>query len=475
MRCRAFNGWSVGLLTAVVLLGTVSVAPAQVTTPTSTTGTTGTTSSVSTPSFALQSGIAIDANGVLRLQTASDPGGQLMRERIAAAKASLSPRLRAYSRLRKISLNRLERAVIDHQGALTDEMRYLAGLLRVRYVFFYPETKDIVLAGPAEGWAVSPVGRVVGINTGQPVVQLQDLVAALRAYPPKGSGVSLIGCSIDPTPEGLAAMQRFLRYTGSLATPNDTQYIVNGLRTSLGYQKVSINGISPKTHFAQVMVEADYRMKLIGIGLEQPPVRLISYVDRARPSDVGRNALQRWYFVPNYQCVRVADDELSMELVGDGVKLVGADEMVTSGGERHAANRPNRASRAFVLAFTKQYPELAARSPVYAELRNLIDLAIAAAYIHQQEYYAKAGWAMDYFGSEQAFSIETYNVPQTVETAVNAIWKGHTLMTPVGGGVTIEPVQALDIDNLLHDDQGSVTRLRQTAAPKLNDGQWWWD
>ena len=40
----------------------------------------------------------------------------------------------------------------------------------------------------------------------------------------------------------------------------------------------------PKTHFAQVLVEADYRMKLIGIGLEQPPVRMVSYVDRANPA-----------------------------------------------------------------------------------------------------------------------------------------------------------------------------------------------
>ena len=48
---------------------------------------------------------------------------------------------------------------------------------------------------------------------------------------------------------------------------------------------ITVNGVSPKTHFAQVMVEADYRMKLIGIGLETPPVRLVSYVDRAKPSE----------------------------------------------------------------------------------------------------------------------------------------------------------------------------------------------
>ena len=35
---------------------------------------------------------------------------------------------------------------------LPDEVKYLAGLQRVQYVFVDPETKDVILAGPAEGW-----------------------------------------------------------------------------------------------------------------------------------------------------------------------------------------------------------------------------------------------------------------------------------------------------------------------------------
>ena len=223
------------------------------------------------------------------------------------------------------------------------------------------------------------------------------------------------------------------------------------------------------------MVEADYRMKLIGIGLERPPVRLVSYVDRAKPSDVGRNALQRWFFVPDYQCVRVSEDNLAMELVGDGVKLIGEDEMVTASGQRQTAGRANKASQAFVMGFTKRYPELAERSPVYAELRNLIDVAIAVAYIQQQDYYTKAGWKMEFFGSEKAFPVETYDIPKTVESAVNAIWKGQTLMTPIGGGVQIQPSEALESDRLLTDQKGKVAKLRETVAPKLAKGQWWWD
>ncbi|OHB69197.1 MAG: hypothetical protein A2V70_02180 [Planctomycetes bacterium RBG_13_63_9] len=420
-------------------------------------------------------GIAVDAEGVLRTQTLVDPGGRLARERITAAKASLDPKLTAFSPMRMISLSRLEKAIRQRQGVATDEMRNLAGLQRVRYVFCYPDSGDVVIGGPAEGWVTNPTGRVVGITSGRPVVQLQDLVVALRAYPPGTSGAGIIGCSIDPTQEGLAAMQQFLRSIGSRATPGDTQYIVTGLRTSLGLQQVSINGVSPKTHFAQVMVEADYRMKLIGIGLERPPVRLVSYVDRANPAQVSRNAMQRWFFTPDYQCVRVSEDRLAMELVGDGVKLVGEDEMVTADGQRKTAARGNRASQTFVASFTKHYKALADRSPVYAQLRNLIDLAVAAAFIQQENYYDQTGWEMGLFGDEQAFAVETYPAPKMVETAVNAVWEGRRLMTPVGGGVSIQATQALQSENLLPDKNGKVAELREKTKIKLAEGQWWWD
>ena len=180
---------------------------------------------------------------------------------------------------------------------------------------------------------------------------------ALRAFPAGGDKTTLIGCSIDPTPEGLTSMQNFL--SGNRPNPNDPEPFVEALRNSLGYQLVRIDGVPPKSHFAQVMVEADYRMKLIGIGLERPPVRMVSYVDRAKPGEIGRNAMQRWFFVPDYKCVCQSEDKLAMELVGDGVKLVGEDEVVMGNGERRAAaGRGSKASRDFVIGFTKSTPIL---------------------------------------------------------------------------------------------------------------------
>lgn len=430
------------------------------------------------PPFGSPAGVIVDTDGVLRTQMYQDPSGQLTRQRVEAAKASLNADIARRSSLRKISLNRLE-AALDAQLAAgqqpSADMVALAGLTRIKHVFFYPETGDIVLAGPAEGWVEDISGRLVGMETGRSIIQLDDLVTALRAFPPGQQGGPVIGCSIDPTQDGLVRMQEFLRGIGGRATPNDTQYIVDGLRTSLGLQQVRVMGVPPDTHFAQVMVEADYRMKLIGIGLEAPPTNMVTFIDRATPTSA--NALIRWYFVPNYECVKVAEDELAMELVGDGVKLVGEDEVVLSDGQRRNTGvQGNAASRAFTASFTSKYPEIAARSPVYAQLRNLIDLSIAAAFIQQHDFCGQAGWQMSTLLSEDRLPVQTYQSPVQVETTVNSVWKGSRLLTPVAGGVTFQAVQALKAENLLADDRGNVAKARaQVDFSGVEAGQWWWD
>ena len=270
-------------------------------------------------------------------------------------------------------------------------------------------------------------------------------------------------------------MQQFLVSIAGRVRPGDAGAVAQGLQESLGSQVVSIDGISPRTHFAQVLVEADYRMKLIGIGLETPPVKIVSYVAKANPAAVAANAMERWYFIPNYESVRVSEDALAMELVGDGVKLIGENEMVSRAGGRSASGTVNRASQAFVNSFTKRYAELAKRVPVYGQLRNLIDMSIAAAFMQEQDYYGAANWNLGVFADESAVPVETYPQPTQVESAVNVIWKGNTLMTPIGGGVEIQPKEALKYDNLLDDEKGSVAKVYADTDTSSEPNHWWWD
>jgi hypothetical protein len=421
-------------------------------------------------------GVEVDATGVLRVKQ-FDP--RVAQQRLLAARNAAGAEVMKRSPLRKVSLNRLEAAVasaIAGGDSPSDEMLSMAGLTRIEYVFFYPDSNDIVIAGPAEGFVEDPAGRMVGIETGKPIVMLEDMVTALRAFAPGQKPTNVISVSIDPTQEGLQRLNQVLQAVRGNLRPSDAEELARTLKQNLGLQTVSIRGIPHSTNFARVLVEADYRMKLIGIGLEQLPVPMASYVERANPSQIASNAMERWFFVPNYDGVSVSDDGLAMKLNDRGVKLVGENERVGADGKRAASGKTNRASASFCLDFTKKYSMIADRVPVYAEMRNLIDSAIAAAYIQQQDFYGQANWDMAVFGDESKFAVETHTAPQQVETAVNAIWKGNTLMTPLGGGVNVQPRQALTSERLVVETDGATNELKQTVAPtKLAEGQWWWD
>ena len=420
-------------------------------------------------------GIDVDAAGVLRVKQ-FDPRVAL--QRLAAAKAKAGDNVMRPSDLRKVSLTRLESAISESVAAgqaITDEMKALAGLTSVQYVFFYPETRDVVIAGPAEGFFADPTDRLIGMNSGRPTVLLEDLVTALRAYGPNQPPTPVISVSIDPTPEGLQQMNAFIASARRWAGPGDARRIAQGLKSNLGLQTVTFKGIPNSTHFARVLVEADYRMKLVGIGLERLPVMVTSYVERANPSAVAANAMERWYFQPNYDGIAVSEDGNAMKIKERGVQLVGENERV-AGGRRTASGRVNRASQAFCREFTDKFPQIEKRVRIYAELRQLIDVAIAAAYIQQQDFYGQAGWEMSVLQDESIVPVERYTAPDQVETAVNAIWRGNTLMTPLGGGVHVEPRIALRKENIEVDTAGSNNQTKQSAGPSnLADDQWWWD
>ncbi len=420
-------------------------------------------------------GIDVDAAGVLRVKQ-FDP--RLAQQRFAAARAQGDRNVMQASKLRKVSLNRLEAAIVSQREAgveLSDDLLAVAGLTSIQYVFFYPDTKDIVIAGPAEGFFADQTERLIGMESGQPTLLLEDLVTSLRAFAPNTKPTSVISVSIDPTAEGLQQMNRYMQQARRVARPSDAARIARGMKENLGLQTVTFKGIPNSTHFARVLVEADYRMKLVGIGLERLPVPVKSYVERANPSAVAANAMERWYFQPNYDGIAVNDDGTAMRIKERGVQLVGANERVVEG-RRAASGRANRASQAFCADFTKKFTAIQKRVRIYAELRQLIDVSIAAAYIQQQDFYGQLEWNMPVLLDESKVSVETYTAPEQVETAVNAIWRGNTLMTPLGGGVRVEPRIALESGRVEVDTDGANKAAKELAGPSsLEPGQWWWD
>ena len=447
---------------------------------TNTGGNTGgnTNTGTNTTNGATFGGVFIGADGKMLSRAEKGLRGSAARRK-AAERRNGPQEVAEVSELRKISLKRLEAAVATASAngeELSEEMINLAGLTKVSFVFIYPsadkaDSGDIVLAGPAEPWGTQIDGRNCGQKSGQPTLQLHDLILALRVFA-KGSS-SPITCSIDPTPEGLVRLQEYLNSLGG-RIPNDISTIKGNLVESLGKHNVTVGGIPATTHMAHVLVEADYRMKLIGIGLEKPGVDVPSYVSYA--SGAGDSAMQRWWFVPDEHCLRVSEDGLALELVGRSVKLVGEGELVGSDGSRSGTGGQSRASKAFTTGFTKNYDALASVTPVYAQLRNVIDMAVAAAYLAESKAVDKTGWQMEAFLNPAMINLEVYPAPTQVDAAANVLWKGKRLMTPIGGGVNIDTERALALENRLEDTKGALGDARSKVdLGSIDAAQWWWD
>jgi len=426
-------------------------------------------------------GVAVDAAGVLSVKKFPDPGGRLHAKRVAAAKRALPANLAAWSDVRKISLRRLEAAArkrLDAGERLDETMQNLAGLQRLEYVFYFPDQRDIVVAGPAEGFVADASGRMVGIRSGRPVILFADLLTALRAFPPGGTNRPFVGCTIEPTPEGLARLKQFAgtipRAVPQRGRSQAGSRIALGMAKALGMANVRVFGVPANTHFAQVLIEADYRMKLIGIGLERPPVRMVTFISSLK--SVRDGGLQRWWFTPNYDCVKVTKDRTAMQLVGQGVQLQSEDKVIGADGRlMNATVPPNQATELFTGAFTKKYPQIAAASPVFTQLRNMIDLAIAAAFIREQDYYGRAGWDAKLLMDTLALPTGTVPTPKQAPCAVNSVWKGPRLFTPAGGGVSILPGEALNKRRLLPDNNGRLAEQYERATGKSTSDRWWWD
>ena len=265
-------------------------------------------------------------------------------------------------------------------------MKYLAGLQRLHYVFVYPEQNDIVLAGSGEGWKVSDSGEIVGATTGRAVLLLDDLLVALRSAMQAAQGG--ISCSIDPTAEGLRGYQEAMKFQQTIGP--DPQATVRGIEQALGPQTITLTGVPPTSHFARVLVAADYRMKRLAMNFDPPPINgLPSYLQMVRPGLKG-SAMPRWWLATNYEPLLTDAEGLAWELRGPGVKAMTEEDFLLANGERVHSGKASPTAQKWANNMTARYDELSKRDPIFGELRNCMDLAIVSALLFKENLPGKA-------------------------------------------------------------------------------------
>lgn len=434
-------------------------------------------------------GVLVDAAGTLRLRAKALTNllavkrGAVPRESEVAASDAVAARtaVRKESALRFISLPRLEREMMRRQTAhepLEPAMLTLAGLERVQYIFIYPDSGDLVFAGPAGDWRMDD-GRIVSARTLLPVVRLDDLLVLLRRG--DDAVLSHFGCSIYPRQDALAKTQAFLASSSQKPlAPGRRKQWLGELRDTVGKQNIEIFGIDPTSRVASVLVEADYHMKLIGMGLADGVDGVDSYLDSVetfakRTGAIEPMAVLRWWFALHYESIETSPDADAFELAGQGVRVLSENELLAEQGRRVHTGQSDPLNRQFAASFTAHFAELSAKYPVYGDLRNIFDLAMAVALIQNEGLAERVNWKLTLFAEDEKLQLPKAAVPRQVETVINhRVVNRRQIVAGVSGGVMIEPENVLR-ESRARTDQRLLDQRHASPPRESGAGAWWWD
>lgn len=420
-------------------------------------------------------GILIDADGVVTATFKKEKSSALITRKLKAfAKENLSADLNTPSTERKISLTRLEKELsqlLDEGKPIPEEMRYLAGLQRIDYVYISDDNKDLVIAGPAEGFAPNSVGRRVGTSNGRPAIALDDLLVALRTILRQ----SEVGCSIDPEQSRLANVQRYIAQNSSPATTSVVRSRYQRMAKILGNQNIRVWGVPGDSGFARTLVEADVLLKRLALGVEHAQVRgFKTHLSLIRPQG---NSMQRWWFTPLYDAFQTTEDRTVFKFTGQRLQVLSQEEIVISGVRSDSATT-RKSTQLFAKIFTDKMPELAEKHPSLAELQNLTDLAILVALIKKENLAQKLNWSMALFLDAAKLPTVKYFVPKEVASLNKSRSVGSRMVIGlISGGVVMKTRPTLD--SMVTDPNISRTLLKQKldaeSSPKPESHPWWWD
>ena len=170
----------------------------------------------------------------------------------------------------------------DRRATIPRNVRFLQGFSRIDGYCADPADSDIILFGKCD--------------RSRPGYDVYDLFACYQCiYGQQGFPF----CSLDPLPENIMKFRR-LQFPAA-ADPDE---IKMAMADAMGDQKVVIGGVPRNSRLAATMIEADYYMKKISLGLVKVP-GIKSYLDLLMErSQTGaaiprRNNVRFWFHIKN--------------------------------------------------------------------------------------------------------------------------------------------------------------------------------
>ena len=189
----------------------------------------------------------------------------------------------------------------------------------------------------------------------------------------------------------------------------------------------------------------------------------------------GKLDALRWWLTMKYDSVRHSSDGDAFEFVGSSVQCLSENQFLNTQGQQVLTGKSEGANLAFAQTFSSKYEELAKQDLVFADLRNVFDLALVASLLEHRQIARQTGWNYGCFSGDGAYRTRVYDAPLEVESVVNhRVYRGRDIVVQVAGGVRA--------------DLGEVLTKKLTAGPRMEDDaekaqasvelparRWWWD
>lgn len=212
---------------------------------------------------------------------------------------------------------------------------------------------------------------------GRPLLRLDDFAVAWLNVT---TGREEPGCSIDPLPQTIEQLNAISRRIQAEERLDRVDILLRQWQQIAQQpQEVVVFGVSRDTHFARVMVEADYFMKEVVHSREQfPGVQGLFDVrweeakaeleGRGRDSAFGRSMHRFWFNAGEPLVYRTEGVAILAECP---VILRTEEQALLPGGRLRDAGRADPLAQQFAEAVTRNFPQIAEQKPLYRELENL--------------------------------------------------------------------------------------------------------
>lgn len=417
--------------------------------------------------FGVVGGVSVDADKVVR--GASQSLSSDDQQRILKALSETDSDISDQSPMRLISLRGLEAAIaksLKSGKQLPADIQFMAGLQRLEYVILSPETKDIILAGPGEGWKTDDQGNVVGEKSSMPVLHLQDFMVAMQSVDAAGQGQG-VSVSIDPTKEGVQRVNKIYDRIVKNRITHVGQQLMDEIAQASGKQQVTLTGVPRDSHFSRVLLTADYKMKRLAMGLDKSPIRqlpsMMSVIARKRINI--KRAIPRMWIECDYEPVAKSDDNTIWKIAGKGVSVQTEDQVADDLGQRRASGRKIKVAEDWAESMTENYEALSAKVPVFRDLRNVMDMSVIAAIIRNEGLADKVGLKMPLIGGQ--LETPSYTVPETIPSQVSV---ADSYAVQVSGGVILDS-WGVARNTVVNEELGELVAVAKVATAD----RWWWN